>query len=90
MLIRNQSVVDLHDETRFAFVDLTEARRRLISKHEIELLRRRQADMAKLQQDVIMKPSFWANVALGGGIVGDGVVGGAFVYGVLKALKMIR
>mmetsp|Transcript_15667 Transcript_15667/g.21495 ORF Transcript_15667/g.21495 Transcript_15667/m.21495 type:complete len:203 (+) Transcript_15667:64-672(+) len=79
VLIKNQSIVDPRDETRFAFIDLTEARRQLIYKHEIDLLRKRQIDM------VMMKPSLWANVALGGG-----VVGGAFVYGVLKVLKKIR
>jgi hypothetical protein len=84
VLIKNHSIVNLQDETRFAFIDLTEARRRLIYKHEIELLRKKQAEMAKLQQDVIMKPAFWA--LCGGG----GVVGGAFVYGVLKALKKIH
>jgi hypothetical protein len=47
VLIKNQAVVDLQDDTRFAFVDLTEARRRLIYKHEIDLLRKRHADREK-------------------------------------------
>lgn len=89
VMIRNQSVVDLQDDTRFAFIDLTEARRRLIHKHEMDLLRKRQADMAKLQHAEIqsMKPSIWANVALG---CGGGIAGGALVYGVLKVLKKIH
>lgn len=29
VLIRNQSVVDLHDDSRFGFIDMTETRRRL-------------------------------------------------------------
>jgi hypothetical protein len=38
-----------------------------------------------------MKFSFWADVALGGGIAGAGIAaGGALVYCVLKALKKIH
>ena len=90
VLIKNQSVVNLQDDTRFAFIDLTEARRRLIHKHEIELLRKRQTDIAKMQDAEIqnMKPSIWTNAALvGGGISAGGIAGGALVYGVMKALK---
>jgi hypothetical protein len=89
VVIRNQSVVDLQDDTRFAFIDLTKARRRFIHKHEIDLLHKRQADMAKLQEAEIqsINPSIWANVALG---CGGGIFGGAVVYGVLKVLKKIH
>ena len=55
VLIKNQSVVDWQDDVRFAYIyiDLTEARRRLIHQYEIDILRKTKADISKLQQDIL-------------------------------------
>eukprot|EP01034_Spumella_vulgaris_P034296 gene34296-42292_t len=49
VLIKNESIAEPQDDSRFAFIDLTETKRRLLQKHENDLLRKRQADMAQLQ-----------------------------------------